>query len=149
MHKAAFLSAIFYSGRTRFLASIACVLLMSTLPFSAVHAQNVRRVPEGKSPDQIMADMKSRLGLTDDQEAQIRPILEDEFVKRHAIIEKYQGQGRQGRASLRNELQQLRSTTEHRLEPILTKAQMEEYRKMLEEARQNMRGEGRGSTRLP
>ena len=102
-------------------------------------------MPEGKSPDQVMADMKSRLGLTEDQEAQIKPILEDDFVKRHAIIEKYQGQGRQARSSLRTELQELRTTTEHRLEPILTKAQMEEYRKMQEEARQNMRGGGRGS----
>jgi Spy/CpxP family protein refolding chaperone len=91
--------------------------------------------------------MKSRLGLTEDQEAQIRPILEDESVKRHAIIERYQGQGRQGRSSLRNELQQLRASTEHRFESILTKAQMEEYRKMQEEARQRMRQGGPGSTR--
>ena len=89
--------------------------------------------------------MKSRLGLTEDQEARIRPILEDEFVKRHTIIEKYQGQGRQGRSSLKNELQQLRSSTDHQLEPILTKAQTEEYRKMQEEARQRIRGGGHGS----
>lgn len=146
MHKGAFLSTIFSSGRNRFLASIACVLLMSTVPFAGAHAQNVRHT-EGRSPDQIMADMKSRLGLTEDQEARIRPILENEFVKRHAIIEKYQGQGRQGRSSLRNELQQLRSSTDHQLEPILTKAQMEEYRKMQEEARQKMRGGGHGSSR--
>jgi Spy/CpxP family protein refolding chaperone len=147
MRKAAFLSAIFSSRRSLLFASIACVLLMSSVPFSAVHAQNAGRTQEGRSVDQIMADMKTRLGLTEDQEARIRPILEDEFVKRHAIIEKYQGQGREARSSLRNELQQLRSTTDHRLEPILTKAQMEEYRKMQEEARQRMRGRGHGSPR--
>jgi Spy/CpxP family protein refolding chaperone len=150
MSKAASLSIISASKplwRSHLFASIACVLFMSTLPFSALHAQNARRMPEGKSPDQTIAEMKSRLGLTEDQEAQIRPILEDESVKRHAIIERYQGQGRQGRSSLRNELQQLRASTEHRFESILTKAQMEEYRKMQEEARQRMRQGGPGSTR--
>ena len=139
MSKAASLSIISASKplwRSRLFASIACVLFMSTLPFSALHAQNARRMPEGKSPDQTIAEMKSRLGLTEDQD-----------VKRHAIIERYQGQGRQGRSSLRNELQQLRASTEHRFESILTKAQMEEYRKMQEEARQRMRQGGPGSTR--
>ncbi len=150
MSKAASLSIISASKRlwrSRLFASIACVLFMSTLPFSALHAQNARRMPGGKSPDQTLSEMKSPLGLTEDQEAQIRPILEDEFVKRHAIIEKYQDQGRQGRSSLRNELQQLRKSTEQRFEPILTKAQMEEYRKMQEEARQKMRQGGPGSAR--
>jgi len=113
---------------------------MVGLSLSAVYGQSGGRMPQGRSPDQIMADMKSRLGLTEEQQAQIKPILDDEFAKRHAIIEKYQGQGRQARPSLRSELQQLRAVTDQRLAPILTKVQMDEYHKMQEEARQRMRG---------
>ena len=138
MNKRVSLSAI-SSSKSGFLVFIACLFLMSMVPFSTVGAQNAGPGPQGRSPDQIMAAIKTRLGLTEEQEAKIRPILEDESAKRHAIFEKYQGQGRQSRSSLRDELQQLRATTDQRLGTILTKTQMEEYRKMREEARQHMR----------
>jgi Spy/CpxP family protein refolding chaperone len=88
--------------------------------------------------------MKNRLNLTDEQEAKIRPIIEDQITKRGALIEKYQGQGREGMGSLKNEMQELSKTTENQLQSILTKEQMENYRNMQAEERQQMRKGSRG-----
>ena len=121
------------------LVAILCALLMGMAPVATVGAQTPGPGPHGRSPDQIVAAMKTRLGLTEEQEAQVKPVLEDEFVKRRAILETSQGQGPEGRSSLRGELQKLRSATDQRLGAILTKAQMDEYRNMQQEARQHMR----------
>jgi Spy/CpxP family protein refolding chaperone len=83
--------------------------------------------------------MKNRLNLTDEQEARIRPIIEEQIKNRAALIEKYQGHGREGRRFLRNELQELNQNTENQLQSILTKEQMEKYRKMQAEEREQMR----------
>jgi hypothetical protein len=108
-------------------------------------AQGAGRTPGGKSADQIISDMKNRLNLTDEQEAKIRPIIEEQVKNRAALIEKYQGQGRQGMRSMRNELQELNQSTENQLQSILTKEQMEEYRKMqAEESQQRRKGRRSG-----
>ena len=83
--------------------------------------------------------MKNRLNLTDEQEAKFRPIIEEQITKRGALIEKYQGQGREGMGSLRNELEELNQSTENQLQSILTKEQMENYRNMQAEERRQMR----------
>ena len=111
---------------------------------SSADAQSRGRVRQDKSADQIISDMKNRLNLTDEQEAKIRPIIEDQITKRGALIEKYQGQGREGMGSLKNEMQELSKTTENQLQSILTKEQMENYRNMQAEERQQMRKGSRG-----
>ncbi len=55
----------------------------------------------------------------------MHPFIEEQITKRGALIEKYQGQGREGMGSLRNEMQELSKTTENQLQSILTKEQME------------------------
>jgi Spy/CpxP family protein refolding chaperone len=128
------------SFRNHFLITLAAGLLVTTtLVCSSADAQSSRRVPGGKSADQIVSDMKNRLNLTDEQEAKIRPIIEEQSKNRAALIEKYRGQGREGMGSLRNELQELNQRTENQLQSILTKEQMEEYQKMQTEEREQMR----------
>jgi len=127
-----------------FIFLMASILSVGALLSSLAGAQSRGRVPPGKNADQILSDMKSRLNLTDEQEAKIRPIIEEQIKKRNALIEKYQGQGRQGRESLRSEMQALGKSTEDQLQPILTKEQMGNYQKMQEEERQNMRKGYRG-----
>ena len=127
-----------------FILLIAGIFSVSTLLGSLADAQSRSRVPPGKNADQIISDMKSRLNLTDEQETKIRPIIEEQIKKRNALIEKYQGQGHQGRESLRSEMQALGKSTEDQLQPILTKEQMGNYQKMQDEERQNMRKGYRG-----
>ena len=112
---------------------------------SSADAQSAPQTPRGKSADQIMSAMKTRLNLTDEQEAKIRPIIEEQVKNRAALIEKYQGQGRQGMRSMRNELQELNQRTGNQLQSILTKEQMEEYQKMqAEESQQRRKGRRSG-----
>ena len=127
-----------------FILLIVCILSVSPLLYSLAVAQSRGRVPPSKNADQIVSDMKSRLNLTDEQEAKIRPIIEEQIKKRNVLIEKYQGQGRQGRESLRGEMQALGKSTEDQLQPILTKEQLGDYQKMQEEERQNIRKGSRG-----
>jgi len=134
---------------------ITCLFLVTMVTCSPANAfgRSGGRIPEGRSADQITSDMKEHLNLTEEQEAQIRPIIEEQIEKRREIVQKYQGHGRPDRESLRNEMQKLRETTENQLAGILTEDQMEEYRgiqeeqrqKMHEERQQNMRRGGRGA----
>ncbi len=54
------------------------------------------RAPAPKTADQILSDMKVRLNLSDEQEVQIRPIIEEEIKERGELVKKYHGQGREG-----------------------------------------------------
>lgn len=148
MNKAVFSSVISACKRSFlnhfFIILAACSLLITTLVYSSADAQIRGRIPEAKTADQIIADMKDQLNLTDEQEAKIRPIIEEQIKKRGALIEKYQGQGREGMGSLRNEMQELSKSTENQLQSILTKEQMENYRNMQAEERQKMRKGFRG-----
>lgn len=119
--------------------AISYATVQNILAISHAAVQNDGPKTSDKTPDQIISVMKDRLGLTEEQEAQIRPIMEEHIKKRDVIVQKYKGQGRQGRRSLRNELQELRKATENQLEMILTEEQMKEYRKLQEEERQKVR----------
>jgi hypothetical protein len=118
-------------------------LLAITLISCSHPAQNRRRIPEAKEPkpaEQIMSDMKTVLSLTDEQEMNVRPIVEEQVKKRHELVKKYQGQGRPGRDSLRDELKDLRVSTENRLQYFLTNDQMIKYGYMQQEEDQRIAG---------
>jgi hypothetical protein len=77
--------------------------------------------------------MKGRLNLSDEQQVQVRPIIEEQVEKRNKLIKKYQRQGRQGVDSLRYELQDLRISAESQLQYFLTNEQMIKYGNMQQE----------------
>lgn len=112
------------------------------------HRPKRGRLPKGKTAEEFISVMKTRLDLTEKQEIQVRPIIEKEFAKRREIFEKSMEQGPQGRQSLKNEMQELQLTTEQNLEKILTQEQMMEYRKLIDEERQNIR-KNRPGHRMP
>ncbi len=90
--------------------------------------------------------MKIILMLTDEQEIKIRPIIEEQVKKRHELIKKYQGQDRPGRDSLRDELKDLRISTENQLQYFLTNDQMIRYGYMQQEEDQRIAGTTSGKT---
>ena len=118
-----------------------CLFILNLMACSAnpPHRPKRGRLPEGKTAAEFISDLRTRLNLTQEQETQIRPIIEKEFTKRHEIIEKSMGQGPGGMESLKNKMQELQNNTEKELEKILTQEQMNEYRKLLDDERQNMR----------
>ena len=110
-----------------------CVLLTSTSISCSPYTQHRRRIPEAKAADQFISEMKGRLNLTDEQQVQVRPIIEEQVEKRNELIKKYQRQGRQGVDSLRYELQDLRISAESQLQYFLTNEQMIKYGNMQQE----------------
>lgn len=97
-------------------------------------------MPQGKSVDEYILLMKDRLDLSAEQEAKIRPIIEEEWERRREIIVSYRGE----RESMRAAMQWLEKDTESQLAAILTQEQMAEYRQLREEMRQSMREKMRG-----
>lgn len=73
-HKRSFLNRFF-------IILAAGLLLITTLVCSLADAQSARRSARGKSADQIISDMKNRLNLTDEPEAKIRPIIEEQITR--------------------------------------------------------------------
>jgi hypothetical protein len=132
-----------------FILLIGYSLLAITLISCSHPAQNRRRIPEAKEPktaQQIISAMKTVLRLTDEQEIHIRPIIEEQVKKRNELFKKYRGQGRPGMDSLRDELKDLRISTESQLQYFLTNEQMIKYGYMQQEEDQRIAGITSGKT---
>ncbi len=99
-----------------------------------------------KSPDQIVADLKTRLNLTDEQTEQVRPIIEEHVQKRNAILQSRRAAGGNGGiASLKEDMRKLREDTKTKLQSVLSRSQMDEFRKYMEEQAQAVRERRRGA----
>jgi hypothetical protein len=86
------------------------------------------------TPAELLAAMKDRLDLTDEQQEKVPSIIEEYCKKQKDIIEKYQGQvSRGGDCCLRCELQRLGESTEKQLAAFLTEKQMREYQRIQDE----------------
>ncbi|MEI9814081.1 MAG: hypothetical protein WDO18_16200 [Acidobacteriota bacterium] len=91
-------------------------------------------------PGARLEQLQQRLQLTEDQRNQIRPILQDEAAKLRGIRDKYAGQdSRRSRLRLARELQGVQKDIDKKIKPILTKQQHEEWTKIREERRQQVR----------
>jgi len=91
-----------------------------------------------KTPEQMISLMKTRLGLTDEQEAKIRPIIQESFKEQEKILDKSRGQDRSGIRALRGELRQHQISVEEKLSKTLTAEQLVGYRKLQEEQRRKI-----------
>ena len=84
--------------------------------------------------------MKERLKLTPEQEAKIRPILEEEAAKLKAVRDEHQEDGRpRDRRDALKELRAIQRDTQERVDPLLTPEQRAEWEKMREERREQLR----------
>ena len=94
-----------------------------------------------------MQEIGSRLGLTEEQVIQLKPILEGHFDAQMAIFDKY-GLNVENRGSrpdvqtlraLRKDLDENKTKTSKRLSGILSREQLAEFEKIQKEQRQKMR----------
>jgi hypothetical protein len=126
-----------------FVRLIGYFLLACTL-ISCSHAiPNRKRIPEPiepKTADQILSDMKTGLGLTNEEKVKVRPIIEQQVRKRNETIAKHQARDRKNGASLADQLKDLRIATEEKLQYFLTNEQMIQYEYMQEEEDQRISG---------
>jgi Spy/CpxP family protein refolding chaperone len=115
---------------------MAWILLLSPVSCSQAHRRGGWANRQPITSGELLAAMKERLNLTEEQATRVWPIIEEQTRKRHEIFESYRGQCDQGRQSLRNAMQELQMSTENQLAAILTDEQMEAFRKMDEERRE-------------
>ncbi|MGD8983185.1 MAG: hypothetical protein PVH99_01600 [Desulfobacteraceae bacterium] len=92
-----------------------------------------------RTPEQMISLMKTRLKLTDEQEAKIRPIILESFNEQHKILDKSGSQDRSGIRALRGELRQHQISVEEKLSKTLTAEQLVGYRRLQEEQRRKIR----------
>lgn len=94
-------------------------------------------IPRGGSPDagvtqrdymRIAGDMREQLNLSQEQEEKIRPLLEKFDRDQQDVFEEYK-QEKQDSVVVKNALLEAEKTFEKELSDILTKDQMEKYRK--------------------
>ncbi|WP_321345956.1 hypothetical protein [uncultured Draconibacterium sp.] len=91
--------------------------------------------------DRQIEDMDERLDLSDDQEDQVREIMEENMENMAAMREEMQNSGG-GFEGMREQMQKSREELDNKMKEILSEGQWEEYQVMQEERRQ-MRGQGR------
>jgi len=120
----------------------------------------VKTASQNESPsaalEDIFAETKARLNLSDKQVEQVEPILRSSFESRRAILLQFgidiesrkppaQKLGFRNLRTLSNELKKVSSSTSRKLDDILTKEQMSEYTTMQNERKSKMRERLRAS----
>lgn len=126
----------------------AFMVLLLIVACSSASGRNRSDVSGKLTADQFISHMTTQLYLTEKQELQIRPVVEADFKKRKAIIDKYHGKGRDSRDALRAELQELKISTESDIVPFLTDEQMDKFRKLYDQKLQTpSKRKGRGGRR--
>lgn len=113
------------------ISALMLALLLAAVSMAyQVAAQNYEILSKDKSPEEIVSALKERLQLTEEQEQEIRSIIEDDFKKLNDLKEKYSEDNSTDELSLLIEVRRLRKETEDRIEAVLTEEQMEGYRKL-------------------
>jgi hypothetical protein len=87
-------------------------------------------------PAQLAADLKARLQLTEDQVAQIRPLLKEQMDTLRTVIEDYKEQGMAGPQALKAEMQKFRDDLKAKIVPLLTDDQQQKLQAYFEELRE-------------
>jgi|WetSurSiteA1Bulk_404760.scaffolds.fasta_scaffold08784_1 hypothetical protein len=136
-------SSITYIFNHHFLKHLPKIMLFPLLIFLVACSQprTRRGAPPGGgmtlpqyAPEELLASMRDRLNLTDEQQKKVRPIMEEYCKKQQDIIGKYKGQEPHGGdCCLRCELQRLEESIEKQLATFLTEKQMREYQKIQDE----------------
>jgi Spy/CpxP family protein refolding chaperone len=88
-----YLKFLAFSGYVLF-----CAMIFMMQPIG-VQARDISNM--NASPDEVMSQLKTRLNLTEEQEAKMRPIIEESTQKRHEIVRN----GSEDRKAVKSQLQ--------------------------------------------
>jgi hypothetical protein len=119
-------------------AAVAFALLMGG---SAVYAQDPGggQKKEPMTAEQRLQHMTKQLNLTDEQQQQIKPILENEQKEMQAVRQ----DSSLSRSDRMSKMQQLRQDTSSQIKPVLNQDQQQKY-----EQSANRQGQGTGQPKL-
>ena len=94
----------------------------------------------------VVEEAKARLKLTPEQEAQLKPLVQDRNQKLKAIRDKYAGQSsRRAKRAMFKEAQPVVENYQARVRTILNDEQEAEWEKMRAEAKERFREQYKGS----
>jgi excinuclease UvrABC ATPase subunit len=100
------------------------VLGVLFLAAGAAFAQQGQQSFPLPSAGEVVAKMKEKLNLSDEQVKQIAPIIEEDFQQRKEIVAQSKTQGL-GREAVRSKMAALRQSTKSKLTQCLTPEQLE------------------------
>jgi hypothetical protein len=112
---------------------------------SSVSASAARNPDEFRR--QYMAEMKSRLKLSQDQAAQLSAILDETRAQFRATRDSIEPQLQATRNTIEPQLQHLRENQQERIHAILSPDQQSEYDKIRAERAERMKKQGKQSPR--
>ena len=143
-----------FAMRKPVVLAIAAVGLLA-MPGHADEAGDAKPDEMPAEVEQRIEEIRDRLALTDEQKEAAAPILEAGIEKQRSIMEKFgvdpTARGERPRLGLRDarkmrgEMDAVREDTLELLAEVLTPEQIEEYKKIQEEARGKMRGRMRAN----
>ena len=126
-----------------------CVMLLLAGTMSAF-AQRGERGGGANMEERMKAQMDeliTALSLPEEKSALVRGILSEEAKERATIFQGFQGQDRNARQAMRQEMTELEGRTKEKLSAVLSEEEMEKYTKIQSEMRERRRsqfGGGRG-----
>ena len=125
-------------------SAVAALALIASAGMGLAQGQKGNFDPEAMADKQIAA-MKERVKLTDDQVPKVRAIIIETSKKQREIFQKNgpPQQGQQMSEETRNELTKVREEGNKKMAEVLSKDQMDEYTKMMQEMRGRRGGGGK------
>lgn len=90
------------------------------------------------SPELIVSRLREKLGLSDEQVAEIQPIIRENVEQRRGIFNKYEEEKYEARLSMRDEMKALSDKTDERLSKVLTDEQKEKFLTLRKERHEHM-----------
>jgi Spy/CpxP family protein refolding chaperone len=91
-----------------------------------------------RTPEQVITRLTERLNLTEEQAAEIEPIIKESLERKREVFDKYGEKSRGFRQAKRDEMQAIGDETHKQLSNILTDEQIEDLRTLKEERRTRM-----------
>lgn len=129
------------------LVTVVVVAFITTTLLSVSAQRQMGSPGEVETLEEELARFTERLALSDKQVKQIQPILLEARREMSALmgdIHSRPPSSRSAMQSIQLQMAALRKHTEQELEGVFTEEQMEEYKKMQDERRENMRGRKNG-----
>jgi hypothetical protein len=116
------------------------LLIAAVLAVAALDANAQGARPDPAEVQQRIEQAKTRLNLTPDQQAKLRPVMEERARKMKAIRDKHAGDtSRSAKRAMFKEARPVQQEYEAQVKAILTEPQFKEWEEMRSEARAAMR----------
>ncbi|MEX3007866.1 hypothetical protein [Hoeflea sp. TYP-13] len=120
-------------------------LLLLVLYATAAPAQNLSNI-DGKPGAERIQELVVRLQLSDEQRTAIQPIMEEFVVSTRAVLEKHGVDPKSGNRpplrvllAMRGDMEKNRTRMEGQMSAVLSPGQMDEFRKIQKEQREERR----------